>query len=432
MNYSSLGVKVAVLLGLVLALLLPTRLIVNLVQEREAAQKQVGNLVSQGSSGAQRLIGPVLVVPYQMPVEGGGYRNGTLYILPEALKADANVKVTPRKVGIYQTQTYRSEVAVSGQFTVPALAADGMVIGTPYLSVGVSDVRGLRTQGPLTLGGSTFAFQSNSRVAAMPQGIHAPFTLSSYQQPQKLDFNFRLGLMGTASLAFTPLGDNSAFTLAGDWPHPNFSGDLLPAARRIDRAGFAANWDSASTANGVHELALQGLDQGDAAALNKLPAFSTGLIEPVNQYQLNLRLAKYAILFIGLTFLTFFMFEVLKSLRVHPVQYALVGMALVLFYLSLLALSEHVGFDLAYLIASSGCVLQIMFYSRYVLGNLWRALGLGVLLATLYAVLWAVLQAEDFALLMGSGLLFFALTLVMTLTRRLDWYRLGERAVDEA
>ena len=200
----------------------------------------------------------------------------------------------------------------------------------------------------------------------------------------------------------------------------------------MDAKGFKAQWESSWFANNLNDRFQQAAFSDGKSGLSALPAFSTGLVQPVDQYQQNERSVKYAVLFIGLTFLSFFLLETLRSLRVHPIQYVLVGMALVMFFLVLLALSEHLGFGPAYLLAAAACVGQIGFYVSHILGGWKRGLGFAGLLSLLYAVLYGLLQSEDNALLLGSLLLFAALTAIMTLTRRLDWYRFSVRSEDTA
>ncbi len=204
-------------------------------------------------------------------------------------------------------------------------------------------------------------------------------------------------------------------------------GSFLPVERQVSQSGFTAQWESSWFANNLGVEFQEVMDSGSDKRLADLPQFSTSLIETVDQYQLNQRSVKYALLFIGLTFLAFFLIEVLQQVRVHLVQYALVGIALVMFYVLLLALSEHIGFDAAYLLASAACVGQIGVYLAAILGSWPRGAGLASLLAALYAVLFGLLQSEDNALLLGSLLLFGVLTLVMMLTRNLDWFAMTAR-----
>ncbi len=220
-------------------------------------------------------------------------------------------------------------------------------------------------------------------------------------------------------LEVVPLGQDSRLNLASNWPHPNFIGDFLPGSRTLNASGFEASWQSSWFATDM-ESRFNRMMKG---ASGDLPAFSVSLVQPVDHYQQNERAAKYALLFIGLTFLSFFMFELLKGLRVHPIQYALVGMGLAIFYLVLLALTEHLGFAWAYLIAALASVALNGFYLSHVLGGPKQGLGFAALLGLVYSILFGLLQAEEIALLLGALLLFTILALVMVLTRKLDWYR---------
>ncbi len=220
-------------------------------------------------------------------------------------------------------------------------------------------------------------------------------------------------------LEVVPLGRESKLQLAGNWPHPNFIGDFLPASRSLNASGFNASWQTSWFATDMESR----FNRAMKGASGDLPTFSVSLVQPVDHYQLNERAAKYALLFIGLTFISFFMFELLKGLRVHPIQYALVGMGLAIFYLVLLALTEHLGFGWAYLVAALASVLLNGFYLSHVLGGPKQGIGFAALLGLVYAILYSLLQAEEIALLLGALLLFATLALIMLLTRKLDWYQ---------
>ncbi len=222
-----------------------------------------------------------------------------------------------------------------------------------------------------------------------------------------------------------PLGRSSELRLQSNWPHPNFLGNFLPDERKITERGFSARWRSTWFANNINSAFHY--DDGILDE-DKLPAFSASLIEPVDHYQLTERAVKYAVLFIGLTFMAFFLFETLTGLRVHPIQYLLVGAALVLFYLILLAFSEHLGFAVAYLLAGIACSGLIAFYLSAVLRGKLRGALFAASLLLLYGVLYLLLQSEDNALALGAGLLFAILAGIMLLTRKLDWYRVADPA----
>ena len=290
-----------------------------------------------------------------------------------------------------------------------------LVPGKPYLSLVLSDARGISSVPELKLGERRIPFAPGALLGDGLAGIHAPLDSLPGEDGR---FHIELNLQGMNALEVVPIGQDSRFNLSGNWPHPNFIGDFLPGNRTLNDQGFDASWQTSWFATDM-ERRFTRMMKG---AGSDLPTFSVSLVQPVDHYQQNERAAKYALLFIGLTFLSFFMFELLKGLRVHPIQYALVGMGLAIFYLVLLALTEHLGFGWAYLVASLASVSLNGFYLSHVLGGPRQGLGFAALLGLVYAILFGLLQAEEIALLLGALLLFAILTLVMVLTRKLDWY----------
>lgn len=233
-----------------------------------------------------------------------------------------------------------------------------------------------------------------------------------------------MDLQGLKRLGFLPLGRDTHLKLASAWPHPSFEGRFLPVSREITDAGFTANWETSFLASNMEQHFTDCLERQNCTefAGNLL---TTAFIQPVDIYLQGERSLKYAILFVGLTFLAFFLFEILKSLKIHPIQYGLVGAALALFYLLLLSLSEHIAFPLAYVSASAACVSMLGFYVSFVLGNVRRGLGFGGALAGLYGALYVLIRSEDHALLMGTLLLTAVLLVVMIITRKVNWYQVS-------
>lgn len=423
--------KIFLLLLLSLLLMVPVQSIMELNRERQAYRSQAIHSIMASSSGPQRLLGPILVQPYtrSVTVEQEGKRfvrqeQIYRYLLPEQLDIKANMEVTPRKLGIYQAQVYQTRLTLSGrlpttaqlQESTPLAGDDKLVAGKPYLSLVLSDARGINSIPALQLGTQRIPFAPGARLGDALAGIHAP--LDSLPQ-QDGTFHLELNLQGMNTLDIVPLGKESTLQLAGNWPHPNFLGDFLPGSRTLSPQGFEANWQTSWFASDMESRFNRTMNGGDGV----LPTFSVSLVQPVDHYQLNERAAKYALLFIGLTFISFFMFELLKGLRVHPIQYALVGMGLAIFYLVLLALTEHLGFGWAYLVAALASVLLNGFYLSHVLGGPKQGIGFAALLGLVYAILYSLLQAEEIALLLGALLLFATLALIMLLTRKLDWYQ---------
>ncbi|MEH8150192.1 cell envelope integrity protein CreD [Aeromonas veronii] len=423
--------KIFLLLLLSLLLMVPVQSIMELNRERQIYRNQAIQSIMASSSSPQRLMGPVIVQPYtrSVTVEQDGKRfvrqeQTYRYLLPEQLDVQATMEVTPRKLGIYQAQVYQTRLSLSGrlptaaqlQESAPLAGDDELVAGKPYLSLVLSDARGINSVPELQLGKLRTPFAPGARLGSTLAGIHAP--LDSLPQ-QDGTFHLELNLQGMNELEVVPLGRESKLQLAGNWPHPNFIGDFLPASRSLNQEGFNASWQTSWFATDMESRFNRAMNGGEGV----LPTFSVSLVQPVDHYQLNERAAKYALLFIGLTFISFFMFELLKGLRVHPIQYALVGMGLAIFYLVLLALTEHLGFGWAYLVAALASVLLNGFYLSHVLGGPKQGIGFAALLGLVYAILYSLLQAEEIALLLGALLLFATLALIMLLTRKLNWYQ---------
>lgn len=438
-----LGFKLGAVALLILLLLIPLSMIDGLVSERQYQRAEVLQDIARSSSYRQQLTGPILVMPYTKvwhqwkthAKTGERYmeeqrRSGRLYFLPERFVLNGTVATEERARGIYKALLYRSDNQISGAFKLPVRFGLGDDLGlyqfaTPFLSVGISDIRGISNDLQLRFNGGNLGFAPGSGDERLGAGVHAPLPQLDSQGGQVLEFAFDLKLQGTEQLSITPVGRDSRVELSADWPHPSFVGEYLPSSREVSTTGFKAHWQTSFFATNLEE-ALRDCVREDSCNALTARNFGVSFIDPVDQYLKTERAIKYALLFIGLTFAVFFLFEVLKRMSVHPVQYALVGMSLALFYLLLLSLSEHLSFVLAYAIAATACVLLIGFYVSHVLHSALRGGVFGLLLAALYGLLFALLNAEDYALLMGSILVFGVLTGVMVLTRKLDWYGVGK------
>jgi inner membrane protein len=287
--------------------------------------------------------------------------------------------------------------------------------------VGISDIRGIESGLELKFDDQQLAFEAGTGSTGCAPAC-MPLPQLDGQQARAFDYGFDIALQGTGQLHVLPVGRSSSVAMRANWPHPSFIGSYLPTA--------ATSTTPASAPTGRPRSlppTWKTLRQCASPQCNDFLGahFGVSFVDPVDQYLKSERAIKYALLFIALTFAGFFLFEVLKGLSVHPVQYILVGVALAFFYLLLLSLSEHLGFGLAYGLSASGCVLLIGFYLAHVLRSLGRGVGFAAGLAALYAMLYGLLSAEDYALLMGSLLCFGLLGVFMVLTRRLDWSRVG-------
>lgn len=423
--------KISTLIGCVLLLLIPLTLVSNLVYERASYRDDVENTLRQSASGPQKLIGPLIAIPVtevftrlEDKKEVEYKRSYIHFLLPESLRIDGNQQVESRHIGIYDGQIWNTSLNVKAQFTTDKLAqlkGKTLTLGQPFIALGVGDARGIGALSVSKVNGETLAVEPGSGVSGQLPGIHIPLP-DNVLQDKTLTLDMSLNLGGTGSFSVVPVGRNSELTLNSNWPHPSFIGDFLPVTREISASGFQARWQSTWFAN---DLGTRFGDK-DLPEWSLLPALSVSVATPADQYQLTDRAIKYAILLIALTFMAFFVFETLTALRLHPMQYLLVGLSLVLFYLVLLALSEHIGFTLAWVTASIVGALMNGVYLQAVLKGWRRSVLFTTALLGLDGVMWFLLRSEDSALLLGTGVLAMALFAVMFLTRHFDWYSLSQ------
>jgi inner membrane protein len=440
----SLTLKLGAIALLILLLLIPLLMISGVIQDRQQLRDGVLEDIARSSSYSQQLSGPLMVVPYTKVVRTWklnektnqryqelGEERGRLYFLPERFELNGQVETELRKRGIYEARLFHADNRISGHFSLPAQLGikegfSDYQFDQPFLAVGISDIRGIENALKLELDGQRLDFVPGSQVRWLGEGVHVTLPALDAKAPTELTFGFNLRLQGTGQLQVLPVGKTSKVSLAANWPHPSFVGNYLPAQREVTDQGFTANWQTSFFSTNLQE-AMNSCVSGKNCEVFNSRSFGVSFIDPVDQYLKSDRAIKYALLFIVLTFAGFFLFEVLKSLAVHPVQYALVGVALAFFYLLLLSLSEHIGFALAYLLSAGACVLLIGFYVCHVLRSVRHGLSFSAGLAALYGLLYGLLSAEDYALLMGSLLLFGLLGVFMVLTRKLDWYGVGQK-----
>ena len=443
-----LGKKVLVILVLAALLMIPLSLIEGVVNERSAYRDEARYSIAQSWSDEQTILGPLLVVPYKETVESRVWNEklqryeievetlDRIFLLaPEVLTIDGEVTTETRSRGIYEVPIYYSQLAVSGRFDLSKVADFAQTLEhkidwqPAYLSVAISDVRGVEVQPSLNWRGQAIEFVSDTGIQDMHSGMHAP--LGQLQADKAVaDFDFDLKLHGMERLAFSPMGKSTKVSMQANWPDPSFFGRYLPSERAIDAKGFTAIWQVSSFSSNVSS-GLAYCQTGNCSPLQQ-DTFGVRLFNSVDIYQQSERSVKYGLLFIGLTFVGFFLFEVMKGLRLHPMQYLLVGLGLSVFYLLLISLSEHMAFALAYTIATIASTLVIGFYVSSVLQSARQGGIITGALLLLYGMLYGILSSEDNSLLMGSLLIFGVLSLVMVVTRRLDWYAVADSMVNLA
>ncbi|HBQ0524027.1 TPA: cell envelope integrity protein CreD [Klebsiella pneumoniae] len=422
--------KITTLIGCIVLLSLPLMMVRELINERADYRNEVVDAIEQSTSGSQKLAGPLIAIPITETLtrmenqkEVNYQRSWVYYWLPESLAVAGKQTVESRRVGIYSGQVWHNVLQIKASFDPLRLAAlrkTNIVLGQPRLVVSVGDARGIGAIHAPEVNGNVLSVEPGLGISGDGAGIHMPMpALAEDNKP--LEIAFSLDLNGTGEFSLVPLGRNSELQLTSNWPHPGFLGRFLPTQREVSAAGYRAHWQSSWFANDMGSYFKDDME----IPWSRLPAFSADVMSLADQYQLTDRATKYAILLIGLTFMAFFVFESLTRRPLHPMQYLLVGLSLVLFYLVLLALSEHIGFTAAWLAASlSGAVMNGIYLQAVLRG--WRnSLLFVAALLLLDGVMWFLLHSEDSALLLGTGVLALALSVLMFLTRRVDWYALS-------
>ena len=416
----------------VLALLMtiPLLQVSGLVRERQQLRAAAIAQIAQGWGGRQVLGGPVLVVPTIQalapePGQPPRWRAGSESLLADTLQMDVALAVQKRSYGIYTAPVFVATVKLHGQFRAQDLAQSRRVSDAPWqggkaeLRLPIGDLRGLQEVSALQVNGKPVRFESSADHLGPWPNVIVPIDLDALGD-QPIDVQMSLKLDGTEALQLLPLARSTDVTMSAPWRDPSFVGAALPLEHQLDAHGFSAHWHllDLNRSYGQHWTdAGGGMEQALQAS-----TFGVQLYQPVDVYQRNVRAGKYGLLFIAMTFVAFFLFEVLKRLRVHPVQYLLVGAALATFYVVLLALSEQIGFGAAYALAAAAVVAIVGGYAAAVLRARRAGLLLGGVLGLIYAMLYGLIAAEQYALLIGALVLLVMVALMMYLTRRIDWY----------
>lgn len=449
----------SIALGAVVAgLLVALGSVRGVVEERQERRDEAEQNVADSLAGSQVLMGPVLVrrCTETWPVEQREgpvlkvlteRRDFRLVKAPQTLQLDSGARMAPRYRGMFKVNGYELKGKIDAQWAdlkgLDAVAehAGGQVsCDAPLISMVLGDARGIRTV-RVSAQGQALAILPGSGNPVQRKGFHVEVPAAMLATPGPFRVALALELAGTQSLAFAPVADSTEVMLKSGWPHPSFGGRFLPAERQVSSQGFQASWRMTSLATTAQQELGKGaslcpvgmvMPSRDEEAAPGQPStgcietFSVSFMDPVNPYVLSDRASKYGLLFIALTFLGVILVEVLHRLRVHPIQYLLVGSALIVFFLLLVSLSEHLPFVAAYAAASGACTALLMFYGSHVLGGWRRGLVFGGALALLYGTLYLLLQMEQTSLVLGSVMLFVVLAAIMVVTRRLDWYALIE------
>lgn len=426
-NANSILIKGIITGVLILVMLIPTLFINNLITERENRQKEVVKEVSSKWAEAQTLSAPFITVPYYTKLvdTDGKLKSITanLILLADKLEVNGNIKPEVRPRSIYKVLLYKSDISFTGSFK-PDWPTDIDIANVDFanakLCFALSDYKGIEEEIFINYDSQKLLLNPGLPITDLGEvGLSVPIALNAEQLKKAVPFSMQLKLKGSEQLHFLPLSTNSKFYISSTWASPSFDGNCLPNERKYNESGFNAKWNF-NRAN----LPFGTVVKAGALKANQT-AFGVSLVQPADQYNKTSRSVKYAVLLIGLTFALFFIIELLQKKRLHPVQYILVGLALVIFYTLLLSISEYILFDYAYSIAAAATILLITLYAKSHF-NSWKSASIfGILLTCLYGFIFILIRLEDTALLVGSIGLFIILALVMYGSRKINWY--GEK-----
>jgi len=438
----SLTFKGIIAVALILFLMIPQNMILNLIRERQDRSLEAIERINDKWSDTQTICGPILSIPYQKKIvetemietkdkkkekyERISYERHILNITPEQLKLKAELFPEEKHYGIYKTILYRSNIIIEGDFKNLLTEKEQNIeyeLDKAYISIGLSDLKGVSNQVEFNFAGQKLDVEAGGNKNAYSEkqlicGISGLGKL--YNEGNPLSFRCDLSLNGSGSLNFIPVGKTTQVNVSGAWNSPGFIGNFSPEYT-IENGIFAAEWNVLHFNRNIPETWI---DYTNSSFYDNY--FGVNLVDPVDHYQQNTRSAKYAIMFIALTFVVFFFVEILTKKRIHPIQYLLVGIALILFYSLLLSISEQVSFGIAYLIASVATIGLITAYTHSIFKNTKQTGILTALLCLLYTFLYVVLQLEDVALLIGSIGLFIILGVIMYVSRKINWYKQEE------
>lgn len=429
--FKNIFVKMGVIFGLILILIIPSEMVQSLISERMYRHEEAVAEVSSKHAEQQSVIGPILHIPYKIaepePDKKGNpiyKQKGIFHVLPEHLTIEGEIMPEERRRGIFTVAVFGSEMKIDGTFENVDFAAAGLreedlELDKATLSIGITDLKGLTKQVRVNVNGKEVVCNPGlTNRDVFSSGVHFAYPIDSING--KLNFNFDLNLNGSEYLGFAPIGKETTVRLKSKWENPSFDGAFLPISRDVSEDGFEAEWKVLNLNRNYPQSW-----RGNKYSINN-SGFGVALMLGMDVYQKSTRVAKYSMLFVVLTFLVFFFVEVINKILIHPIQYILVGVALVLFYVLMLSFGEQIVFDWAYLLAAAMTVSLIMLYSKTILKSWGMAMMTGAILAIMYGFIFIIIQLQDYALLFGSLGVFAILAVTMYFSRKIDWFAIEE------
>lgn len=433
---TSITLKMIIIGILILVLLIPSNMIESLIHEREHTRNQAVKEVAS-KWGLEQTIGtPIISIPYYTVGLNEKNQKQTYinyaHILPDDIQIKSEVTPEKKKRGLYDIVLYNTKTTIKGSFKseidkLQQQTNNGLRLDQAYIQLGISDLKGLKDI-------VTFNINGNEAIEFNPGVPNNDIYYSGMSFPINLvdkpnfAFECNLNLNGSTSLHFQPYGKKTSVELHAAWGDPSFDGYFLPDTSTITTNSTFARWKILQLNRNYPQYGLGAFIRESEKAVEfdydqSDSSFGVRLVLPVDEYQKTNRSAKYSIMFILLTIVSFFFVEIIHKKRVHPIQYLLIGFGIVLFYVLLLSISEHLNFDSAYWISCSGIILLIGLYTQSIFRNIKITFLISSILFILYVFFYALLQLQTYALLMGSVGLFIILGATMYLTRNIDWYK---------
>lgn len=435
---TSITARMLMVGGLILVLLIPLTYVNILIEERAFRQQDVVREINQKWGNEVILYGPILKLSYKTYSETSTFNEKTktylketktlinyAYIFPEKLDINASVKSKAMHLGNFESAVFTADMAINGNYNRPNLATKGIknediLWGKSTILFRTTNLKGIKNEMTIAINGKSYTFETNFNENASSKHLDELETGFINEELIKSNFKFSMNMTydGSRQIQAIPVGKTTTMTMSSNWADPGFIGNYSPddETRSITKEGFKVDWKVLSINRAFSQLYL-----------NKIPnlnqfAFGTKFVVLVDEYQKSERSAKYGFLVIGLTFLVFFLIQTMSKIHIHPFQYLMIGLALIMFYTLLVSISEHSNFLKAYLVAGISVVSLITLYSKSILRNLKFSALIGLSLTALYSFIYVIIQLENYALLVGSIGLFLILATVMFVSRKIDWH----------
>jgi inner membrane protein len=420
MKKESVALRIILIASIIILLIIPLLMVQSLITDRQIYRQEAVNEISKSWAGVQTIAGPIVTVSRKLEkTDSKGNKYFVIkddYYLPETLKIDVEVVPEKRYKGIYEVMLYKSKIKMSGTINLSKLREKfpDEKFDESYISFNISDLRGIQKDAELNLNGKKYKLTPGLKDKVFQNGFYSDLDLSTQDLPQ--NFDIELELNGMENLDFVPLGKFTEVNMKSSWNNPSFEGAFLPLSREITEDGFTAQWK-------VNYFNRSYPQEWEEKTYDPFPsAFGVKLLVPVDEYQKTMRTSKYGLMIIVLTFLSFFMIELFSKKVIHPIQYLLVGLALIIFYSILLAISEYILFKYSYLISSLLIIVLIALYVKSIYHSKQISIIVTGMLMMFYGFMYVILQLQDYSLLIGTIALFIILAAIMFFTRKINWF----------